>query len=109
MTTLLRTAMSVALAACASSVAFGQSRSATIRVQVLDPTGAVIVGAQVEVRAVDATTEPIRMTTNERGEAAFESLPHGRYTIRAESPGFEPRELPDVRLRTDVRREMKLN
>lgn len=93
----------------AGSAALGQTRSATLRVQVLDPTGAVIVGAQVEVRDAEAAAEPIRTTTNERGEAAFEGLPLGRYAIRAESPGFEPKVLDDVRLRGDARREMKLS
>ena len=95
--------------ACTGSAAFGQSRSAALRVQVLDPTGAVIVGAQVEVRGAEGTREPIRMMTNERGEAVFDALPLGRYTIRAESPGFEPKVFADFRLRGDARREMKLS
>ena len=109
MTTLFRWATSVALAAgCVVSVAAAQTRTATLRVQVLDPTGAVIVGAQVEVLA-EGASDAVRMVTTERGEAAFESLALGRYMIRASSPGFETREMTDVRLRGDTRREMKLN
>jgi hypothetical protein len=104
-----RIAAWLVLVACPSSLVSAQVRTATLRIQVLDPTGAVIVGAQVEVQPPDATSEPLRITTNDRGEAAFEALPLGRYSIRAESPGFEPKVLSDFRLRGDVRREMKLS
>ncbi|MGB2716864.1 MAG: TonB-dependent receptor [Vicinamibacterales bacterium] len=110
LTIAFRMAVGLVLAAtCTSSAAFAQSRSATLRVQVLDPIGAVIVGAPVEVQSAEGTSEPIRMTTNERGEAVFEALPLGRYTIRAESPGFEPKLFENFGLRRDARREMKLS
>ena len=39
-------------------------------------------------------------TTSEKGVATFEGLAPGRYTIRAEFPGFEPGSLKDVRVRS---------
>jgi hypothetical protein len=54
---------------------------ATLRVTVVDPSGAVIVGA--DVRVGDAT-----IATGVRGDAAFDALAPGRYTIHVESPGF---------------------
>jgi hypothetical protein len=75
---------------------------ATLRVTVVDPSGAVIVGAQV--RVADSTLD-----TGLRGDAAFDTLAPGRYTIHVESPGFDPAELRDVRVRAgDNRREVKL-
>src|SRR3954470_1163429 len=75
---------------------------ATLRVTVVDPSGAVIVGARVRVG--DATVE-----TGLRGDAVFEGLQTGRYTIGVESPGFEPIEVRDARVRAGGnRREVKL-
>jgi hypothetical protein len=75
---------------------------ATLRVTVVDPSGAVIVGA--DVRVGDAT-----IATGVRGDAAFDALAPGRYTIHVESPGFEPSDARDVRVRAgENRREVKL-
>src|SRR4030095_16258441 len=71
--------------------------------------GAVIVGASVAVQPLDRESEPIRAVTNDRGEAALEALPHGRYEITADAPGFAARRLSDFRLRGDARREVKLD
>jgi hypothetical protein len=87
-----------------SGVAIAQTprADATLRVTVVDPSGAVIVGAHVRVAGSTLDTGP-------RGDAAFDALAPGRYTIRVESPGFESAELRDVRVRAgDNRREVKL-
>ena len=77
-------------------------QTASLRVAVVDPSGAVIVGAHV---TVDRTT----VDTNARGDAVFEGLAPGRYAITVDSPGFEPRELRDERLRAgENRRQVKL-
>src|SRR5215471_9946902 len=77
-------------------------QAASLRVAVVDPSGAVIVGAHV---TVDGTT----VDTNARGDAVFEGLAPGRYAITVDSPGFEPRELRDERLRAgENRRQVKL-
>src|SRR3954470_491680 len=74
----------------------------TLHVTVVDPSGAVIVGARVRVG--DDTLE-----TSVRGDAQFEALAPGRYTIHVESAGFEAADIRDVRLRAgDNRREVKL-
>ena len=92
-----------------ASAAAAQTRTATLRVVVVDPTGGVIVGATVAARPVDGAAAPLQAVTNERGEAVFETLPHGRYTVTAEAAGFEQKQLADVRLRGDARREIKLD
>ena len=87
-----------------SGVAIAQTprADATLRVTVVDPSGAVIVGAHV--RVADSTLD-----TGMRGDAEFDALAPGRYTIHVESPGFESAELRDVRVRAgDNRREVRL-
>ena len=71
-------------------VAMAQSVG-TLRVTVVDPSGAVIVGAQVDVRpAAPIGAAAVSMQTGARGDADFKLLEPGRYTIHVESPGFEP-------------------
>ena len=65
-----------------------QPRTSTLRIVVVDPTGAVIVGASVAVQPLERESEPIRAVTNDRGEATLEMLPHGRYEITAEAAGI---------------------
>src|SRR5262249_22555370 len=65
------------------------------------------IGAQVSVTANPAN--PANLSTNSRGEALFTSLPPGRYSIHVDSPGFEPFDARDVRLRAgDTSRTIKL-
>src|SRR5688572_29261721 len=86
------------------------ARDAALRIVVADPTGAVIVGAKVTLQPVESTGAAIEAVTNERGEALFENVAPARYAVRAEFPGFEPRQLDDLRLRagSNTRREMRL-
>jgi hypothetical protein len=82
----------------------------TLRITVVDPSGAVIVGARVDVKAsAPAGAAAASMSTGARGDADFNLLEPGRYTIHVESPGFETYEARDVRVRAgDNRREVKL-
>src|SRR4051794_24789846 len=91
--------------AAAVSVAGAQPRSdATLRVTVLDPTGAVIVGAHVRVTPGDAALD-----TGARGDAMFGPIAPGRYAIHVESPGFEAADVRDYRVRAgDNSRDVKL-
>ena len=89
-------------------VVAAQARTATLRIVVVDPTGAVIVGAAVSVEPLDGGSAAIRGVTDERGEASFPSLSRGRYSVAAEFAGFEIGRIPEIRLRRDARREMKL-
>ena len=91
------------------AASLAQTRTATLRIVVVDQTGAVIVGARVSVEPADGAAPATVRTTNERGEAVFEGLAHGRYALTAESEGFEPRRIAEHRLRGDSRREMKLD
>ena len=93
--------VSVVLAGWLPAAALAQT-AATLRITVVDPSGAVIVGASVTV----GTTS---RQTGGRGEAVFTPLDPGRYTIQVESPGFEPYDAREVRVRPgDNRRDVKL-
>src|SRR3989441_8436122 len=94
-----------------------QRPDATLRVTVVDPSGAVIVGAQVTVKpnAASGPVSPVTPVSNVsnvtsgRGDAFFGALEPGRYSIHVESAGFESYEASDVRLRAgENRREAKL-
>ena len=76
--------------------------AATLRVTVVDPSGAVIVGARV--RVADASAD-----TGARGDAVFAALEPGRYTIQVEAAGFEPATIRDMPIRSgENRRDVKL-
>src|SRR5437588_10362184 len=93
-----------------ASTAFAQAPNlATLRVTVVDPSGAVVVGATVTVTGADDATKaasvaPVR--TSEAGVAVVTGLVPGRYTIEAAFPGFENRVLGDVRLRNGDNRQV---
>ncbi|HEX5106801.1 MAG TPA: carboxypeptidase regulatory-like domain-containing protein, partial [Vicinamibacterales bacterium] len=61
-------------------------RPGSIRIVVRDATVLPIAGAEVVLTSADGSTT--RVTTNERGEARFESIAPGVYSGRVESAGF---------------------
>src|SRR5439155_130346 len=82
---------------------------ASLRVTVVDPSGAVIVGARVTVQAETPDAGRVALDTGPRGEATFQALTPGRYQFRVESPGFEAYDARDVRIRRgENRREVRL-
>src|SRR3989442_839653 len=109
----MKTCVLILIGVAMTASAFAQQRTdATLRVTVVDPSGAVIVGARVALRLADpglAQGALADQETGSRGEAIFTALQPGRYTIYVESPGFEPQEVRDYRVRAgDNRREVKL-
>src|SRR5213593_843272 len=93
-----RMARNVILAWLLPASALAQSVG-TLRVTVVDPSGAVIVGARVDVKPSAQAGAAVSVPTGPRGDADFNLLEPGRYTIHVESPGFEPYEARDVRVR----------
>ena len=92
----------------AHSAAFAQTPpTSTLRVTVTDPSGAVIVGAQVHV--TDPSGAVQTRPTGVQGEAIFEALVSGRYTIAAESPGSSAASSETFACRgRETRRELRL-
>jgi len=78
------------------------ARSAKLTVTVVDPSGAIVQGATVTTVGLEAATkaDPARPArTSDKGIVVIEALAPGRYSIQAESPGFELGFVRDVRLR----------
>lgn len=77
-----------------SNPVFAQSSTGTLRGQVQDVLGGLVVGGTVTV--TDAAGVSRTATTDEQGRYAFAGLPPGRYTVRAEATGFEVYENSEV-------------
>lgn len=99
------------LAACLAALPlFAQTPpTGTLRVTVVDPSNAVVIGASVAVTGAEPATsgvkiEPVRSVDG--GVATITSLPPGRYTVQAEFPGFETRTLTDVRIRAGENKQV---
>ncbi len=75
----------------------GQGERATVTGTVTDPTGAIVVGADVAIRNV-ATNVIIRTKTNNAGIYYLPALPPARYELRVESGGFRPAVVADIPL-----------
>ena len=79
---------------CLLSVCFygasAQQRTGSLRGQVSDELGALVVGATVTIVAADGTQK--NAVTNNEGTYSFNSLPPGLFTIRVVAPGFGPYE-----------------
>ena len=84
----------------------------SIKVVVLDQTGAAIVGATVSVVPANAAsgTEAKSAAANDQGEATIEHLAPGKYVVQIESVGFETKQIADVNVRRgrQERREIQL-
>jgi hypothetical protein len=91
--------MIAVLVALVALSAPAQPRDVRVLVTVIDQTGAVIPNAKVTVTSPNAKAQP-PITTNEKGIATLTGLAPGRYTIQAEFPGFEPRILKDVPIKS---------
>lgn len=79
--------MSIASLASGAAQAPAGSLSGTIK----DPSGAVIVGAQVTIRN-DATRETRSAATNNEGRFKFDNVAQGSYTIIVAQAGFKAAE-----------------
>ncbi|HEX8491807.1 MAG TPA: TonB-dependent receptor [Pyrinomonadaceae bacterium] len=79
---------------CSVNFAFGQSSAGTLRGQVQDVLGGLVIGATVT--ATDAAGVARTATTNDEGQYAFAALPPGRYTVQVTAPSFETYENTEV-------------
>jgi hypothetical protein len=96
---------------CGIVEAQSRTPSGTLRIIVHDPSGAVVPGAQVEIKGLDGPTAAIarQVASDGVGVALWRDLVPGRYTVTASFPGFETRTLADIRVRAgDNRRDVTL-
>jgi hypothetical protein len=61
----------------------------TISGTVVDPSGAVIAGARIEITGGELT-QPIVLSSDARGRFSSADLKPGNYSLRATREGFEP-------------------
>src|ERR1700704_3822902 len=77
-----------------AGVALGQQGTGSLKGQVSDEFGGVIVGATVV--AVNASGVEKTCTTNGDGNFVLNGLAPGKYTIRMSAPGFAKSETADI-------------
>ncbi|MEO5740742.1 MAG: carboxypeptidase regulatory-like domain-containing protein [Vicinamibacterales bacterium] len=110
MTALVRGAIVAALLLLAAVPASAQQqRDTRMLITVIDQTNAVIPDATVTVSGTEAATEkvvPAPTKTVANGLATIGGLTPGRYTARAEFPGFFPGVLKEVRIRAGDNRHI---
>jgi hypothetical protein len=90
------------VAALATTVIAQTAPVAKLLVTVVDQTGAVLPNATVTIVGTEAATKVatlVPVKADAKGQATLDSLVPGRYTVKAEFPGFLPAELKDQRLR----------
>jgi hypothetical protein len=75
-------------------IALAQQRTGSLRGQVSDELGALVVGATVTLTTTDGTQKTA--VTNAEGTYTFTTLAPGQYTIRIAAPGFTPYEKTEV-------------
>jgi Carboxypeptidase regulatory-like domain len=78
------------------------ARQGKLLITVLDPSNAVVQEATVTVVGLEPSTQAATLSpvkTGDKGVAVIENLAPGRYSVRAEFPGFDIGLLRDVRVR----------
>jgi hypothetical protein len=102
----------VVLAGASALSAWAQHGSeGTVTVTVIDPSGEVVQGAQLELR--DLTTNDLRKAeTQGGGTYAFVNLSLGKYNLKVTKPGFESQVYDDVVVQaaqtTDIKAALKV-
>src|SRR5688572_8020608 len=95
----------------ATLAAAQQPPRGVLRVTVVDASGAILVGAIVNVIGIDDQTKAVVVAdvpTTAEGIAIIPGLVPGRYAVDAAFPGFQTRRLPDVRVRNGDNRQVLL-
>lgn len=70
-----------------AAIIFGQNSASSLRGSVTDPSGAIVAGAQVELKNGLTGFSNSRLT-DARGEYQFQQIPAGEYTIAVSGKGF---------------------
>lgn len=87
---------------------FAQQQTAgSLRGQVSDQLGAVIVGATVE--ATDAGGRTVNAVTDESGNFVFNSLAPGTYSVRTTAPGFSSSEQSAIEITANSRQRLDVS
>ena len=85
------------------------AREGRVQVTVVDPSGLVVPEAVVTIIGLEPSTQlltPPEVRTTDKGVAIIERVPPGRYSVRAEFPGFDLGLLRDIRVRAGDNRHV---
>src|SRR5215469_15635080 len=85
----------ILLALCGAGLA--QSSSTSLHGAVTDPSGGVVVGANI-ILSNDATKTQRTATTGQQGEYQFLALPPGTYTLSVNAKGFRNYQQTELQL-----------
>lgn len=86
-----------------------QEGSATLRGEVLDPSGAVVPGATVSIANQETGLNRRSTTTSESGDYVFASLTPGLYTVTVEATNFKKSVKENIRLNVGETQEFKFS
>jgi hypothetical protein len=98
---MLRLTKSLLCIFCLCLIATAQQRVGSLRGQVTDELGALVVGATVTLVAADGSTKTA--TTNADGVYTINSLARGAYTLRIAAPGFTAYEKTELAIEAGPR------
>src|ERR1017187_8088782 len=93
---------------CSGILSFGQSLSSsgTVRGSVLDPSGAAVAGATVQIQnPVSHFTR--KLVTDNQGKFEFDNIPYNNYHLSTVAPGFQSAE-QDADVRSPIALELKI-
>jgi hypothetical protein len=84
-----------------AAVAAQSARPGKLQITVVDPSNAIVQDATVALVPLEASlpAAPAPVKTSDKGIAIIENVAPGRYSIRAEFPGFDLGILRDLRVR----------
>lgn len=102
----MRRLLAILLFTAALSPSAMAQNGPALTVTVVDPTGALIVGADVRVTLPDGTV--VGAPTGAGGAARLALPSPARVRLQVRSPGFEPADIADLQVRRDMRRTVKL-
>jgi hypothetical protein len=104
------TSVLVCLATLIASPVLAQAaRDGRVQITVVDQTNAIVPGATVTLIGLEPATQSQTFpatTTSDKGVAMVERVPQGRYSVRAEFPGFDLGLLRDIRVRAGDNRHV---
>ena len=94
---------------CALPAVAQTARESRVQVTVVDPSGLVVPEAVVTLVGIEPATQAVTLPevrTTDKGLAILERVPPGRYSVRAEFPGFDLGLLRDIRVRAGENRHV---
>src|SRR2546421_2240352 len=103
---IIKRILSLALVLSLSLTAFAQQQSGSLRGQIADEFGGLIIGATVTL--IDATGGQKTAQTNNQGVYTFDNLAPGKYALNATAAGFAVYDNPAVEITAGKRQALDI-